>query len=459
MLWWTVRQLKSSNWRNRAEAAMRLGSSGQTKAVPALIRALDDDNEQVRLAAVQALRMLRHAAAAEPLARSMEKLAQRPQAQPAEYEALADALGSLGAGAVPALLRLLGSEEREPRRWAAHALGLTRDSRAVDPLIKRLADPRLEVRKSAALALGHIGDRRALAALVQAISSRDHETRRAAVTALGMIGGEPAVDALSSITEDASEPVQLAVVEALSRIGGMRAAGCLRSIMDGSRKAVRDAATAALGALKLEASDASERAAAAVITGDFAAAAREGEAALGALASALSSKDSARRRSAAETLGKLHVAGAVDPLLRAARDYDPAVQNAAAAALVSTGPAALDGLIAMLSHHDPTAQCLAARCLGEIADPRTTAALTDVIEQNRTVSNEFPELFEVVQAAAVALDAILVARIAEIADPDLQRVAALPAAVRHAAKPEPVIDCSSLLDQASQELRRRLGTA
>jgi HEAT repeat protein len=467
MLWWTLQRLGSSKWLTRAEAAARLGASGQKKAVPALIKNLNDESGAVRVAVIDALARLHHSASAEPLADSLGGLSQLSKglkkgeeqfSQSVEYEALARALGALGAVAVPSLLRLLNSEVRETRRWAAHALGLAHDSRAVEPLIKTLADSRSDVRKAAALALGEIGDSQALDPLVKTLASRDHETRRAAAVALGNIGSDQAVDALRAISEDANEPVQLAVVESLRKIGSLRAGAVLRAIIDAGRKNVREAAEAALNSLEFAPTGASERATAAVLKGYFASAAGEGEAAVEALVDALGSKDADRRRQAAETLAMLRSPAAIDPLLRALKDHDPPVQNAAAKALASTGQAAVDGLLPMLSHHDSSVQRQAALALGDIGDPRAAGALADAIEQNRALLREYPELLDAVRAAATALAAILTKSASAVPAEVLQRMAEVPdAASRNVAggAEEPAVDCAPIRELARQELQRR----
>lgn len=463
MLWWTLQHLKSSNWQTRAEAAARLGASHQQKAVPSLIRALEDENGQARLAVINALAVLCHPAAAEPLAAALARISRRPKgprvhAESAEFEALAGALGALGGAAVPPLLRLLDSDDKETRRWAAQALGLARDSRAVESLIKRLGDSRSDARKAAALALGEIGDPRAFDPLVKALANRDQETRRAAAIALGAIGSDQAVDALCAISEDPNEPVQLAVVEALSKIGGLHAAAGLRTITDGGRKNVREAASVALNSLKLAPTTPEERAAAAVLTGDFKAAVTEGEAAVGALIATLGSKDALRRQQAAETLALLRAPAAVEPLLRALRDHSPAVQDATARALAGIGPAALDGLVGALSHHDPTVQRLAARALGEIGDPLAAKALAGVIEQNCAIPKEYLESVEGIRAAAAALEMILARGSAAVPSADLQRMAVLPDTVIQGAaggSGDPAVDCAKIRDLAQKELQRR----
>jgi HEAT repeat protein len=435
--------------------------------MPALIKALDDESAQVRLAAIIALGAIRHAAAVEPLALSLARVSRRQkspqegdhQVSPgAEYEALAAALGTLGGAAVPVLLRQLDSDDSETRRWIAHALGLARDPQAVGPLVKRLGDSRSDVRKAAALALGEIGDMNGFDPLIKALEHRDHETRRAAAIALGSFGSEQSVDSLCAILEDPNEPVQLAVVEALRKIGGLQAGAGLRAAIEGGRKNVRESAAAALRSLKFAPATAEERAAAAVLIGDFASASKEGEAALGALSRSLGSKDASRRRQGVESLAMLRSQQALEPLLRAMKDRDPTVQDAAAKALVGIGPAALQGLVGMLAHHDPVVQRLAARSLGEIADPQAATALADLIEQNCVISNEYPEVIDVVRAAVTALAAMLSRVSSSMPAADLRRIAGLPDAARQAGGGrvgEPVVECAAIRDLALQELNRR----
>jgi HEAT repeat protein len=468
MLWWTMRQLKSSRWQLRADAAARLGAARERKAVPALIRAANDASGVVRLAAVNALAALRHPASAEPLAGLLAGLALRPKeskteaaplSESAEYEALAQALGALEAAAVSPLLRLLDAEKRDTRRWAARALGLARDPRAVEPLIRRLADNRSEVRKAAAQALGEIGDARALDPLVQCLSNRDHELRRAAAIALGGIGSARAVDALRAVAEDPNEPVQLAAVEALRRIGGLRAGAGLRAIADSSRKSLRDAALASLNGLKFDPATSVERAAAAILTGDFAGAVEEGESALSPLAETLGSRDANRRRQAVDALGLLRLPGAIQPLLSAMKDHDPAVQQAAAAALAQCGRAAFPGLDGLLAHQDPTVQCLAARALGDMGEPGAAEVLANAIEQNCVLSNEFPEAVDVARTAAAALARILAASAAASMPLEvLRRISEIPDTLHRmdsVAAQKPAVDCAQIRDLARKELQRR----
>ncbi len=473
MLWWTLQQLKSARSEVRAAAARKLGESGEKRAVPALIGALADEDAVVRTAAAKTLAAFVHPGCVEPLAAALagpSRAARSRRAAPdrgteaAEYEALATALGRQGEPAVAPLMRLLGSDDREARRWAAFALGLTRSPRAVGPLAERLEDNRSEVRRNAAHALGEIGDSGALPPLKKGLASRDPDTRRAAAEALGAIGGEDAAEGLAAATEDANEAVQLAAVEALRRIGGLCAGrGLRRALEAGKKKGVSEAAAAALKAISFNPTNAEERAAAAVLAGDFAAAAREGQAATDALVEALDSRDPERRRQAVEVLGSIRPERAIPSLLKTLKDYDSRVREMAARALAGIGLAAVEGLNASLESPDATVACLAARALGQIGDARAVTGLVEVIVRNRSTTSAYPEMLEAVRAAAGALETIIQASAFQVGDEELERVASAPdgwlehpeAQGDEAQRRERAVDCTCIRELAQQELHRR----
>jgi HEAT repeat protein len=83
----------------------------------------------------------------------------RPLAEWTEQEAAADALGRIGAPAVPALVQTLDSPDAAVRLKAVDVLShMGPDAHeAVPRLVKLLGDPDPTVRKAAARALGQIG--------------------------------------------------------------------------------------------------------------------------------------------------------------------------------------------------------------------------------------------------------------------------------------------------------------
>jgi hypothetical protein len=108
----------------------------------------------------------------------------------------ADALGTLGQDAVPALLKSLDHRSINTRVGAIEALAAVRDGRAIDPLVALLgSEENSEVRWAVALALGEIGEPRSIPPLVQSLRNTDRYVRYGAAKALEQLGWQPENDA------------------------------------------------------------------------------------------------------------------------------------------------------------------------------------------------------------------------------------------------------------------------
>ncbi len=144
--------LQDENWEARQQIARALREMGTVRAVEPLGRvALEDENKDVRFAAILALGRIGHPAAIElllTLIRNGDSLA---------LDA-ASALGELGdTRAVESLLALLESENSLVRESAALALGKIGDTRAVEKLLPLLKDENSQVRCRAAQSLEQLG--------------------------------------------------------------------------------------------------------------------------------------------------------------------------------------------------------------------------------------------------------------------------------------------------------------
>jgi HEAT repeat protein len=137
-----------------ARVLSKIAPQSAAKAVPALARALDDDNGDVRQTAVLAL----------------------------------ERYGPAAKGAAAALARASGHKDASMRVPAINALAAVGgDAKEITPfLVKALADTEADVREAAARALGKLGaiDAAATAALRKALSDPDVKVRQAASTAL-----------------------------------------------------------------------------------------------------------------------------------------------------------------------------------------------------------------------------------------------------------------------------------
>jgi HEAT repeat protein len=104
----------------------------------------------------------------------------------------AEALGTCGEQAVTLLLLALLSHSVPVRLGAIEALGVIRDTRAVDPILAVVhKDASLEVRWAAVLALGEIGSPDAVPSLVPLLRDPNRYLRNGAATALGRLGWHP----------------------------------------------------------------------------------------------------------------------------------------------------------------------------------------------------------------------------------------------------------------------------
>lgn len=179
-----VTQLGATDAVHRTEAMDALIAMGSS-AVDALIWGLSNENPQIREMSVWTLSEIKT-----PTARVV----------PAIISALTDpnetirvvgsvALQSLGEPAVPYLIDALAAPSAEIRLNAAYALGEmgTSHDTIIPALIDTLTDPEWNVRRLVVRALVRIGTP-AIDSLIQALNSPDQDLRRMAERALNDIG-------------------------------------------------------------------------------------------------------------------------------------------------------------------------------------------------------------------------------------------------------------------------------
>jgi HEAT repeat protein len=431
MLWWTRLRLKSADPQVRIGAAHALAAAGEIRAVPALIKALEDNPGEEWHALVEALGTIGHPSATDALIAALKGQTHRTKSRIgkvargedlSEYKAIAKALAAVSTDSPGHLIGLLDSEDKDVRRWAAFALGRTGNHKALDPLVARLQDNRSEVRQAAARALGDLGTPRAVPALILLVTGKDPETRRAAVEALGAIGAAESIDALGAAARDLNEPLQLAALEALRRIGGLRAGWKIRALLETGRKSVREAASAALNTIQFENASAEDRAAGAVLRGDFETAQNEGQSAVEAIISALDSRDPGHRLKAVRALAAFTSERTIRSLLGGLDDNDQAVQEAAADVLAGAGQPAVAGLIDSLGSARSSVRKLAAEALGRIGAARAAEALLESGLQHREDVGDDSGCIAAAGAALNALSFVLTRAQADIPQNVLERI-------------------------------------
>ena len=345
--------LADRSWRVRRAAADGLARAGGAQAVDTLIEAL---REHHRDAAV-----LNSALTA--LANSREDV-------------------------VGAVIGLLGVSDAAVRTYAALALGLLEDARAVHPLLECLNDSDVNVRYHAIEALGRIGDPAAANALAGIAESRDFflsfaaldalalikepsvaprllpllqepTLREPAASCLGAIGGEDVVEPLARLLVRAF-PAPVAIARTLASIDARVATdGSAGRVADRVSRAAPDEASKvlmkALGRAKDEDAEAM-----AIVLGWL-----KGEGIDDALASLLA-REPIRAR-VADVLSHRGMA-AVDPLLHVLRTGAPETKQAAAVALGRIGSDRAVHDLTKLLGSEPELAIAAAGALGAIGD-------------------------------------------------------------------------------------------
>ncbi|GAB4258568.1 MAG: hypothetical protein Kow0092_06270 [Deferrisomatales bacterium] len=225
-----------------------LGEIRDRRAIPSLIRNLDDPRPAVRRHAVTALLRIGSS-------RSVEAVLARMSRQDKDLrQFIADALLRHGRSALEPLARALETDDAPLRREAAYLLGELGDPAGAAALRGALADPDVGVRRNAAYALGRLGagleDRRAaVGALIDRLADPSQavaEAARGALVALGTVAVE-ALIARSRPDGPAEEVV--AALNALREIGDRRAEGAMLRCLDHPARHVRVAAVAGLVAV------------------------------------------------------------------------------------------------------------------------------------------------------------------------------------------------------------------
>jgi hypothetical protein len=212
-----VAGLRSRRWAVRVHAASQLGYMSDDDAVPALIKALDDEMLDVRLAAAHALMQLGAVQAVQPILRSLALPAVWP------LQRCAEILYGMGGEVIEPLLGFLsghGRQDQDPAVVVAvRVLGMLRAGRAVPLIIGLIHSPDVELRLSSAKALGQIGDPQAIPALCEALGDPAWEVRSTAAQALGHLGSQAAILPLEQRLSDPAWWARCNAAESLYRLG------------------------------------------------------------------------------------------------------------------------------------------------------------------------------------------------------------------------------------------------
>jgi HEAT repeat protein len=229
-------RLRAWSGSRRARAAVSLGLIGSGEALPALLRALDDDDVRVRQATAWAVGQI---AGGEELVVLIPLLGDPSTAVARRAQ---EVLAQRGREIESALLRFAGdTDSREGRLRAIELLGWLRVSDSVGLLLRLMTAPDPELRVKAVKAAAAIGDPRFLEPFHEALKDSQWEVRCQAARGLGLLGSPLSVPRLGRALRDPKWWVRFHAAVSLAEVGPVGEAELTGALEDGS-PAARDMA-------------------------------------------------------------------------------------------------------------------------------------------------------------------------------------------------------------------------
>ena len=341
--------LKNADTAQRIEIADALGNIGSPLCIEPLTDALQDNSQDVRVAAVHALAKIKDSATVSALVKALDNSNRFVRLEAAQVleEHIGTYSNSDNDNLVRVLLTALEDNNRSVRQMGARLLGKIKDPRATIPLIKTLEDPEYEVREEASMALRNIKDPQAIEPLVKALNSKnpevrehviktlgefkdnraieplmatiqdpDPEVRAAAIQVFGTIKDPRAMPPIMKALHDENENVRLQAVKVLGQSYDPEAILALKEKLADIAAPVRQAAGEALLDLKWNPNSADDQGWHCLISRDWARCIELGKPALLPLISELNQQDSPIKVAIARTLGEIKETGAIEPLIK-----------------------------------------------------------------------------------------------------------------------------------------------
>jgi len=187
----------------RASASKLLINRPRAVRVAAIVKGMDDSSPTVRRNCARVAQSLKDPVFLKPLFRSLQDPDWQVRAE------AADALGCMGEPrAAGWLIVRLRDQDRFVQFRAAQALRAVACDENRETLARALTLPHQKYGFDIAVALAKLGDERALGPLTNAVSDVDRDVRRRAAEALGLSGQHSATNALNVLLADADPDVR-----------------------------------------------------------------------------------------------------------------------------------------------------------------------------------------------------------------------------------------------------------
>ncbi len=226
------------------------------------------------------------------------------------------------------LLDAIKSEYPEVRVFAARELLNHKTPDMAIIFIDLISDTNGDIRALAAKTVGEIGDVSGLNSLILALRDKEAKVRESAARALGKLGSKKAVIDLLSALNDKENSVTCAVAEALGEIKANEAVETLINLLSNEYPIVKESAIVALGNIR-------------------------DNRAIEPLINSLNDDEERVRWYAADSLGKIGIQEATLPLITLLSDKSARVRESAVTALGQIGDeSAVESLIKLLKDED-----------------------------------------------------------------------------------------------------------
>ncbi|MDH4163981.1 MAG: HEAT repeat domain-containing protein [Nitrospirota bacterium] len=332
-----VTDLKNPEWDIRWNAIQELNRHPDASTTDALIESCGDPLADIRDKAADTL-----AAIGKP---ALPKLLKALNNQ--RDDVVICACVSLGRikdpAAIDPLIRTLQHRAARVRESALEALGALQSSRASDSIVPLLKDPDEQVREKALLVMGDLRDPRVIDGLILGLKSRNDKVTSASYRALVAIGPS-AVPKLVKQIEGNDWSLKYKVIEILAAMKSPEAIAGLVRLVGSDQQQLRETA-----GYKLQ---------------------QIGEQVVDPLIACLRSPDPRTRQAAATILGNMKAAKAETPLLKLLKDNDPTVRGAAASALGSfKNMRILEACLPLLQDRDESVRASVLEGLNKMAYP------------------------------------------------------------------------------------------
>jgi HEAT repeat protein len=343
-------QLHAEELETRKAAVIALGRIGAAAAVPALVRALADDDELALVAAA--------------------------------------ALGKIGdRRAFEALLDLIGSSDVAVRQAAVAAINSLGHPEMANRAVQLLSDANPYVRESAVKIAGYFGYRECTDLLLERCFDPEESVRRAAIEHVPYLEDERVVATIIEVLEKGTSQVRAAAAHALAQIDRSAATPYLLKAVDDPDPWVRYFAIRSIGQHRLSESLETLTQKAQTDTASHVRIAAidslgklEEPRAITILASFIENVDLDLARAALKSLGQIHHADALPPLIEALRLPEAARRIEALHALSSRDTDAVIESIQWVAAADTDATVAQAAidALARLATPAGVAALVNL---------------------------------------------------------------------------------